>query len=167
MHVARNYFSYDEDIKLLDLVEQYGTEQWNFIAREIKDRTPRQCRDRWTHYLDPSLNHNPWTQEENELLLQKVEELGCKWKIISAFFKNRTDVHIKNHYKTLKSKDKFHYRNIKQRQTMDEKASEYSSEYATDDSENSPADILLDNIFNIHIDLADCADGEFFDFIWN
>lgn len=27
-----------------------------------------QCRERWCHHLDPSVNHGNWTQEEDNLL---------------------------------------------------------------------------------------------------
>lgn len=28
-----------------------------------------QCRERWCHHLDPSVNHGSWTDEEDRLLL--------------------------------------------------------------------------------------------------
>ena len=64
-------------------------------------RNPRQCKDRWSNYLNPNLNVGDWTQEEDDLILKKREELGPKWKIIATFFNNRTDSMIKTRYNAL------------------------------------------------------------------
>lgn len=39
-----------------------------------------QCRERWCHHLDPSVNHGNWTQEEDALLCSlEVGGLMVKW----------------------------------------------------------------------------------------
>lgn len=166
MSVSRNYFSIDEDRKLLKLVHLFGTEQWNCVASGIPNRTARQCRDRYKHYLDPNVNHNPWSLEENELLLKKVDELGKRWKVISQFFKNRTDVHIKNHYKTLISKDKFHYRNnnlyelyVSSPEPIKETVAPKQSH--VEEIESLPTDYFLDIFQNFDINT------DFDDYIWD
>jgi len=40
----------------------------------VPGRTDLQCRERYTDILKPSLSHQPWTQEENERLLQLCQE---------------------------------------------------------------------------------------------
>ena len=45
-----------EDQKLRQLVDVSGDNiQWSSIAREIKTRNARQCRERWNCYLNPDL----------------------------------------------------------------------------------------------------------------
>lgn len=33
-------------------------------------RTGKQCRERWLNHLDPSIKKEPWTEEEDQLLLE-------------------------------------------------------------------------------------------------
>jgi hypothetical protein len=68
-------------------------------------RNARQCKERWTNYLCPTLNTNSWKPEEDRLLVQKRMELGAKWVKIAQFFPNRTDAMVKNRYQVLKRKE--------------------------------------------------------------
>jgi len=44
-------------------------------------RNNEQCRDRWNERLDPKINKEAWTEEEDKLLMDIVGELGeGKWK---------------------------------------------------------------------------------------
>jgi hypothetical protein len=94
-------FSKEEDIQLRDLVSQFGNQNWLFIAARMPERTARQCKERWKNYLAPSLNRTPWTQEEDQLLLEKQRELGNKWARISKFFEGRTDAQIRHRWDLL------------------------------------------------------------------
>ena len=66
----------------------------------MQTRNARQCKDRYTNYLSPQINLNPWSQEEDDLLIKKVNELGNKWVKISKFFIGRSDNSIKNRWYT-------------------------------------------------------------------
>ena len=94
----KSKFERYEDEKLKRLVAKFGTDNWNAIAKKMRDRSVRQCRERWLNYLDPNLNKSEWTEEEDKLLYEKFEEIGRKWKIIASFFKNRTDINVKNRW---------------------------------------------------------------------
>ena len=58
---------------------------------------------------DPNIDDNPicvrtkrpWTYEEIKLLLEKVNEIGKKWTLISKFFKDRTAISLANKFKSL------------------------------------------------------------------
>lgn len=97
---ARNNFSKNEDQTLYVLVEKFG-EDWNKIASMMGQRTPRQCRERFRHYLSPNLNNGAWTQSEDELLLNLVKMLGTHWTQISQSFPGRTDFNVKNRWLVL------------------------------------------------------------------
>ena len=90
-------FTPAEDQLLSSLVPQFGLKSWAVIARLLPGRTPRQCRDRWNHYLSPKINISSWTPEEDQLLIQKVHELGNKWSKIAQFFPGRNGISIRNH----------------------------------------------------------------------
>lgn len=123
---VKSMFTKKEDTKLIKLVKEYGSEDWALISSFFKDRTRRQCRERWNKYLCPSLNHSPWTPEEDELLINKYNQIGPKWSLISKSFKNRTDINIKSRYiylmrKIRKNKNSFdnnQKNNIQQFQTI-------------------------------------------------
>ena len=91
----------NEDARLINLVKVFGRKNWPYIAKGMGKRNSRQCRERWNNYLNPKLNFDEWTKEEDELIIQKRRELGPKWVVISKFFNNRTDSMIKTRYNAL------------------------------------------------------------------
>lgn len=98
-------FSPQDDETLRQLVAQLGESNWISIAESMPGRNSRQCRERWLNYLSPNLNKGEFTQEEDSLIVSKVEEFGNKWVTIAkTFFPNRTDQMIKNRYYMLKRK---------------------------------------------------------------
>jgi hypothetical protein len=64
-------------------------------------RSARQCRDRWTNYLAPTLSLDPWTPEEDALIIRKVAECGTKWAAIAKEIPRRSDNAIKNRWYTV------------------------------------------------------------------
>ena len=96
----------EEDMKLLHMVEIFGFKDWRNLSKNIEGRNTRQCRERWQNYLNPNLNHENWTLEEDNILLKMRDEYGPKWKLISKYFTNRTDQMIKNRYNALIRIDK-------------------------------------------------------------
>lgn len=91
-------FTEEEDLKLRQLVEIIGEEDWQMISLQMPGRNSRQCRDRWKNYLAPEVVNGPWTDEEEELLVKKYEEFGPCWKRIAAFFPTRTDINVKSRW---------------------------------------------------------------------
>lgn len=100
-HNTHEKFSEEEDKKLLSLIERYGKDSWNIISDLMMNRNARQCKERYLNYLSPNINRNKWTDEEDNLILAKVDELGRKWVKISQYFQNRTDTMLKNRYNVL------------------------------------------------------------------
>lgn len=96
--ITRHKFTPEEDEILRNLVQQYGKSDWVTIAQHFQNRSARQCRDRWKHYLSPDVIVGGWTDEDDQLLIMKVQELGPRWSTITNFFPGRTDIGVKNHY---------------------------------------------------------------------
>jgi hypothetical protein len=87
-----------EDQRLAHLVAQWGANSWSLIASQMPGRNPRQCRERWTNYVNPIITYEPWTPEQEALLEQKFAEYGTQWHAIAVFFPSRSKNQIKNHW---------------------------------------------------------------------
>lgn len=108
----RKKFSSEEDNQLKKLIDLYGAKKWDKIASLMPGRTGRQCRDRFTNYLESSLTNGPWTDNEDELLEKKVCEFGLHWNLIVKFFKGRSTNNIKNRWYTYVCKQNKFTKNI-------------------------------------------------------
>ena len=42
-------------------------------------RIGKQCRERWTNHLDPSIKKGPWTEEEDEIMFNAQQRIGNRW----------------------------------------------------------------------------------------
>jgi hypothetical protein len=78
-------------------VTRLGTTDWEAIARNFTGRNPRQCRERWKHYLSSDQSRSDWTPQETMLLIEHYRMLGPKWTQIASFFPGRTDIQVKTH----------------------------------------------------------------------
>lgn len=87
---AQPKFTANEDRKLRELVKNYGLNNWNFIAKQFKNKTAKQCQSRYKNYANPNLSHEDWSEEEDQLLLEKYNEIGPKWTIMAEIFKTRS-----------------------------------------------------------------------------
>jgi hypothetical protein len=105
-YLVRQPFTGEEDLKLRDLVENLGDRDWSVIADFMGNRTSRQCKERWVHYLAPNIIVSNWSEGEDELLLEKVGQFGRKWRQIEPFFPGRPDISLKNRYNVLQRRVK-------------------------------------------------------------
>ena len=94
-------FTPEEDERLKMLVMRHGTNSWNIVSQFMGNRNPRQCRERWKNYVDPELRSDPWTPEEDDLLLKKYRELGPRWNKIAKYFVRRSDNSLRNRWQLM------------------------------------------------------------------
>jgi len=74
------------------------------VAQHVPGRTAKQCRERWYLCVDPTIRRDPWTQEEDELLVSLHKEFGNGWALISQQLPGRTENSVKSRYKSLERK---------------------------------------------------------------
>lgn len=98
-NTVRKKFTEAEDRKLIALVSQYGARRWNRIAKEMEGRSGRQCRDRFQNYLNPAIYIREWTPQEDERLIEKIKEVGPRFKTLSKFFPGRSHNDVMNRIK--------------------------------------------------------------------
>jgi hypothetical protein len=93
-----------EDETIVKFVAQYGTKSWARLSELLPGRVGKQCRDRWVNALDPSLSREPWTAEEDKLLVELHGKFGNCWAKIGEVMQTRSDNSIKNRWNSTLSK---------------------------------------------------------------
>jgi hypothetical protein len=105
----RRSFTPEEDEQLRMLVQEQRIKNlvflrppinWELIASQMpSDRTAKQCRSRWFVFLMPGINHEKFSLEEDDLLIQLVEKYGKKWSFLAEnFFPGRTDMQLRGRW---------------------------------------------------------------------
>lgn len=98
---------YDNEPDLLDFHKQASCKvRWSQLAMKFNNvsnhpKLGKHCKERWLNHLSPHLNKNPWTDQEDILLLEQALVHNNKWSKITQFFPGRTQHNIKNRFMSL------------------------------------------------------------------
>lgn len=97
----RHTWTGEEDRRLKELVRTVGPRKWGIISTHFKNRNAKQCHQRWHYVLKPSITREPWTEEEDNAIMQYQIQIGNKWSQIAKFLHGRTGYAIRNRYNFL------------------------------------------------------------------
>jgi hypothetical protein len=98
--VVKGAWSAEEDELMKAAVAEHGKD-WKKVSEAVPGRTSKQCRDRYKLKLDPTINHGPWTPEEDETLTHLQEQLGNQWTKIAKQMPGRTENSVKSRFASL------------------------------------------------------------------
>uniref|UniRef100_A0A8C2JMW9 Small nuclear RNA activating complex, polypeptide 4 n=1 Tax=Cyprinus carpio TaxID=7962 RepID=A0A8C2JMW9_CYPCA len=95
-------WSKEEDQLLRNAVAKYGIKEWGKIRLEVPGRLDSACRDRYLDCLQENVKKGPWSEEEVELLKEKVKKYGVgKWSKIASEIPTRIDCQCLSKWKLL------------------------------------------------------------------
>lgn len=105
--IIRGRWTSQEDALLRLAVGLHGCKDWFLVCRWVPGRTDVQCRERWMNVLHPGLVTDPFTPEEDQLLVKVVQEAGRpgQWASIQQkHFPGRTDSQLRRRWQHLDEK---------------------------------------------------------------
>lgn len=85
-----------EDDKVVELVSRYGPKKWTLIARQLRGRIGKQCRERWHNHLNPSIKKSAWTDEEDNIIYHAHQQWGNQWAKIAKLMPGEWSVMMVN-----------------------------------------------------------------------
>ena len=91
-------WSAEEDRKLVQLVENASAYEkrsgagrrsftrlnWSELSRQMKDRSAKQCRERYINSLKPDVKKGQWTAEEDANIIRMQSMFGNQWSKIAS-----------------------------------------------------------------------------------
>ncbi|KAL5716696.1 Transcription factor myb3r-5 [Ranunculus cassubicifolius] len=87
---AKGGWTPQEDETLRTAVGVFKGKSWKKIAEFFPDRSEVQCLHRWQKVLNPELIKGPWTQEEDDKIIELVARYGpTKWSVIAKSLPGR------------------------------------------------------------------------------
>jgi len=93
-----------EDQLVRDLVKEHGLRKWAFIASCLEGKTQKQVYARWRDYLQPGISCQPWSKQEQKLLVALHMKVGNQWAVLAKMMPGRSPNAIKNRFHATRRK---------------------------------------------------------------
>ncbi|XAR63109.1 hypothetical protein NMG60_11022935 [Bertholletia excelsa] len=101
----------EEDEIILEQFHKKGNKKWSEIAKSLTGRIGKQCRERFYNHLNPEINKNPWSKEEELTLIRAHSIYGNKWAELAKVLPGRSENSIKNLWNSSLKKKQHLYSN--------------------------------------------------------
>ncbi|CDW76882.1 myb-like dna-binding domain containing protein [Stylonychia lemnae] len=109
--ITKTQWQKREDDELFLIISEKGTKQWQEIAEMLNsklgvNRNGKQCRERWYNFLNPEINRDPFSNEEDLKILLLRKQIGNRWSEIVKQLPGRTENSVKNRFNCMFKKIK-------------------------------------------------------------
>jgi len=128
--LKKGHWTDEEDYILRTKAAEYG-KNWAKVVKHISGRTVKQIRERWSNHVNPIINHEPFTEQEDTILVKMHEQVGNKWAFISKKLNSRTPEGVKIRWKSLCRKSKQEMRRQEQQLQHDHMGQYHQQQQAT------------------------------------
>eukprot|EP00300_Choanocystis_sp_HF-7_P014308 c18643_g1_i1.p1 GENE.c18643_g1_i1~~c18643_g1_i1.p1 ORF type:complete len:659 (+),score=113.20 c18643_g1_i1:117-2093(+) len=97
--ILKSKWTKQEDERLTEAIQQYGTSNWQQIAACLEGRTGQQCLHRWMKSVNPNIVRGRWARAEDQALVEAVKAHGVgNWTRIAQHVPGRTDVQCRERW---------------------------------------------------------------------
>jgi hypothetical protein len=162
--LVKGSWTRQEDETIVQFVQENGIKDWTKLATLLPGRLGKQCRERWRNHLDPDVNRAPWTDEEDQILIDWHDKIGSKWVKIADYLPGRSDNAIKNRWNSTLAK-RIEYeqtgaarpkRGRPSQKVLAERALDQAKPKSADDLPKPPRfdDIIGDNREEVRFDMS-------------
>ena len=83
-------------------MQEHGAKDWRLLAENVPGKDSNQCWHRWHRHVNPDINHGPWSEDEDKILMDNHKELGSKWSDYMTLLPGRTSQAIKIRWRRLR-----------------------------------------------------------------
>ncbi|KAK8895003.1 hypothetical protein M9Y10_023445 [Tritrichomonas musculus] len=97
---VKGVWTKSEDELLKEAISEFQNTNidWNIVALKVPHRSSKQCKERWTYRLQPSVKKIPFEKWEDEIVVKERLKFGNHWTLIARKLPGRTAVAVKNRW---------------------------------------------------------------------